>query len=654
MSAALWNRLALVFAAGGMAVLCALLAGTLFVPLFVRRTFVSRETKEGVAQGRSDVVPMGGGFILLTAVSVVVLTFWYWDQIRAGYAGCFLIAFWGFGLLGFLDDCSKVARHGYSDQLKLLLQLTVSFVFAVAFYIYALRFVPDLEVGLLTLPFVGDVSLGPFYVPFAMAFLFYVSNAVNITDGFNGLAGGTGAVVALGFAVVTFLIGAHELQQAALRGLTDTHTIAPRMFALSLMSAGLAGSLVGYLYFNFHRGSIYFGDTGSMALGASLAFLALFSRTEFLMLVIGGVYFAEAGSVFLQKLWIAGCNRLVDPLMLARMEPTRPFVIAPLHHHFEHLVLRELEEAGDDRGAHRPRVRRRLTLLAWTWGLVFALIGVFAQYGRYRGDQSLFNWLCVLGVLAIGVLLGAGVFTRFLYDCYFIGPDETGATLTLYRGVPLRCGRRLFARYQPTDIPLSALGYLEQRTGLFRLFFSRVDARTAFGLLHFGCAEQAEGSTRRRHLEQALSFWSQVPRNRFLVAARHDVLAHMATCYRELGRPAQAVACLEELYAGTNRADAVAQIEAMSQEALTAAEQAWSRWQARTSEREDLLRADALHCHEELLRLMTFRYERARRVLERLPRDADRRDAVERQVKTLAEALPLVDDRCRQLAGGRA
>jgi phospho-N-acetylmuramoyl-pentapeptide-transferase len=638
----LWQRLALVCAAGGVGLLVSLLAGTLFVPLFVRRMFVSREAKEGVAKGRQDIVPMGGGFILLAGASAVVLTFGALHEIRKGYAACFLILFWGFGLLGYLDDCSKAARHGYGDRLKVLLQVTVTMVFAVAFYLYGLYKVPESDLGIVTLPFIGELGLKVGYVAFVMVFLFWVSNAVNITDGFNGLAGGTGAVVALAYVAVTFLSGVNALALGGPQSLT-----AARMFALSLISAGIGGSLIAYLYYNFHRGSIYFGDTGSMALGGALAFLALFSRTEFLLLVIGGVFFAEAASVFLQKTWIAACKKLVDPLMLARMEPTRPFVIAPLHHHFEHLILREVEAAGGDESAERPAVRRRLTLLAWAWSAGFALVGVLAQWGRMPGQERLYDWLCVLGVAAIGVLLGIGVATRFLYDCYFIGPNGAGSdTLTLYRGVPLRLGRwRLFTVYQRTGIPLERLGYLERRTGLFRLFFSRVDARTAFGLLHFGCAAGLAGDARAQALAQALSFWGQVPRNRFLAAARQDVLLHMAQCHRELGASADAVECLEELYSGTGSPDAVGLIEEISQQALAAAE---ADWATRDATSREACRAS----HGQLLRLLRFRHERARRVLERLAPDDAERAAVAAQVASLEAALPLIAERCRVLETG--
>lgn len=661
MSVELWQRLAAVFAAAGTGVICALLFGTAVVPLFRRVGFVSRESRIGVAGGRQDRVAMGGGFILLLGVTATVLLFTAVLQIRRGYAGVFLIAFWGFGLLGWLDDRSKAKRSGFSDRAKIVLQTAVTLLFAVVFQLYVSQYIKEPsalgaarrlsmgDLGLLNLPFVGHISLGLGYVPFVMLFLFWVSNAVNITDGFNGLAGGTGAIVALAYAVVTFLIGAAELHTTGDTG------IARRMFALSVMSAALSGSLVAYLYFNFHKGVIYFGDTGSMALGAALAFLALFSRTEFLFLVIGGVFFIEAGSVFLQRLAVACCQRFADPLMLARMEPVRPFVIAPLHHHFEHLMMREWERQHDQRETEpqaRERIRRRITVAAWKLSLVFAALGVLAQYGLYRSWRWLYDWSCVVGVLLGLVALAAGVLTRLLYDCYFIGPDEADPELlTLYRGIPYRfLGRRLFHVYERTDIPVSRLGSFEQRTGLLRLLSSRVDARTWFGLLHYQCAERTSGEQRRQHIQAALRFWGEVPRDRFLVASRENVLYHMAECYRAEGEYGKAVECLNLLYRRGGHEAALSAIEELERESLAAAESAYAAWAAAPDD--DHRRQAALATHEQLLDLLRMRFRDALEVRERMDGgggEPEERIALDHQIELLQSALDVTAGRCDRL-----
>ncbi|MBI2298361.1 MAG: hypothetical protein HYU66_05310 [Armatimonadetes bacterium] len=667
MSGVLLNRLAVVLAAGGVSLIASLLCGIAVVPCFRRLGFVSRESKKGVAHARRDEVAMGGGFILLLGVTLTILAFTAFEQIRRGYALCFLIVFWGFGLLGFLDDRSKVLAKGYAARWKAVLQLSVAILFVVCFQLYVSRFVRDAELaggpsrvamgdlGVITLPFVGNVPLGVLYLPFIIAYLFAVSNAVNVTDGFNGLAGGTGAMTALAYAVVSFLIGVYEQNTSGDTG------IGRRMFALSAMSSAVAGSCIAYLYFNFHRGCIYFGDTGSMALGAALAFLALFSRTEFLFCVIGGVFFVEAGSVFLQQLSVA-LDKLKDKALVPANEPARPFLVAPLHHHFEHLKMREL----GDRAELRAEVRRCITIRAWRLAAVFAVFGVAAQYGLYRSWPALYDWSCVAGVLLGAAILAYAVYTRFRYDCYFLGPDREDPTLlSLYRGVPWTFfGRRLYEVYERSGIPLSRLGYLEQRIGLLRLLFSRIDARTWFGLVHFEYAERGDPGTCREHYQLALSFWERVPREPFLVAGREDVLQHMAACYHDAGRYAKAVESLETLVRHLDgqapARDLARRVDAIQAEALSRAEGAYAEF---ASDHDcDDCRQRALAAHEELqgvFRLILQRCERVRKSLDgRLDAVPDERAALDSQITRVRAALEVAEDRCRRLqpapAGGAA
>lgn len=654
MSAVLLNRLAVVLAAGGVSLIVSLLCGMAVVPCFRRLGFVSRETRKGVASGRKDEVAMGGGFILLLGVTLTVLAFTAFEQIRRGYALCFLIVFWGFGLLGLLDDRSKVLAKGYAARWKAILQLSVAIAFVISFNYYVSTYVlePKMgvamgDLGVITLPFVGNVPLGVVYWPFVIAYLFGVSNAVNVTDGFNGLAGGTGAIAALAYAVVTFLIGVYEQNTIGDTG------IGRRMFALSAMSSAVAGSCIAYLYFNFHRGCIYFGDTGSMALGAALAFLALFSRTEFLFCVIGGVFFVEVSSVFLQQLSVA-LDKLKDKALRPCNEPARPFLIAPLHHHFEHLKLREL----GDRAELRAQVRRGITIRAWLLAASFAVIGVVAQYGLYRSWPALYDWACVAGVVLGAAILAYAAFTRFRYDCYFLGPDrDDPSLLALYRGVPwVFAGRRLYEVYERSGIPLSRLGYLEQRIGLLRLLFSRIDARTWFGLVHFEYAEHGDAGTCREHYQEALSFWERVPREQFLVPGREDVLQHMSVCYHSAGHYAKAAESLETLvrHLGEGQPlsrDLVRRVDAIQAEALSKAEGAYAEY---VSDNEcEACRERTLAALDELqgvFRLILQRCERMQSSLDgRLDAVPDERSALESQIARVRAALEVADDRCRRL-----
>jgi len=647
MSAEMMERLATVFCAGGAALLVTLVCGAVLVPALKNAEFVSKETKEGVAKARRDTVPMGGGFILWAGVSVVILVLTWLEQIRRGYAACFLIAFLGFGLLGLLDDLSKVRARGYSDKVKVLLQVSVTLTFAVCFYWYYSRYVNPYQLDYLMIPFIGNVRLGLLVVPAVMAFMFFVTNAVNITDGFNGLAGGTGAVVALAYAVVTFLIGASEWANTG--GETE---IAIRMFALSRISAVVAGSLIAYLYFNYIRGAVFFGDAGSMSLGAALAFLAVFSRTEFLLAVIGGVFFSEALSVFVQRMAVVLSQRMLERSVQETTEPFRPFVIAPLHHHFEHLLMREEESRGREGAEVRAAVRSRITRSAWTIGLFFALCGMLAEYGAYRRWTGVYNWSCAAGALLIVAVLSYGVLTRYLYDTYYIGPDrEHPDTLTLYRGVPWKLfGRRLSHCYERTEIPIAQLGFLEQRTALFRLLYNRVDARVAFGLLHYEVGRRGQNGETADHYARALGFWEQVPLNRYLTHQRHEVLEQMAVAYTTLGRHAKAVEVLELLYRETDHKQVVEQLKTVETTAREAAETTWETWSTTPA---DEVRGEALAAHQELLNLLRIRYERARRVLDRyrngVALDPEGRAPVERQAAELEQALAIIAERCDRL-----
>ncbi len=642
MDGELWGRLASLFYAAGLGLIASLASGLVLVPWLQRRQFVSRETKQGVRQGKRDEVPMGGGFILLVGLTVAVLLLTGLEQIRRGYTACFLLGFWGFALLGYLDDRSKARAAGYSEKLKIALQVLVTLGFALSFYWYAKRIAKMPDVGLLHLPFVGYAPLGWLYVPFASLFMFYVSNAVNMTDGFDGLAGGVGAVIAAAYAVVCFLIGA-----SALHVLGDTAAANPeasevmrRMFALSLIASALAGSLIAYLYFNYARGMVYFGDTGSMALGAAIAFLALFSRTEFLLIIVGGVLFVEATSSALQRGWVALQRRCLEPGAAAVGEPWLPLVMAPLHHHFEHLLCREREARGEDRADLERVVRRQLTRAAWLLATTFAVLGVAAQYAHYRRAAGWYEFCCLAGLLLIALVLLTGVATRLRYDCYFFAPDRLdGSTLTLYRGLPLRRWHEL---YEPTTIRLGELRRFEARAALYRPLGSRVDARLALGSAHLDAAERDDRAT---HLAAAARVLEQVPLSRFLVASRLGAAEELADAYRELGRPSDAVRVLEFLARTTGRAELAEQAAAIGQAVLEAAEASYAAW--RDAPDRDA-RETALAAHEQLRLLVIQRRDRA---LQLHLAGADGAEPSE-SLQVLEQAVAAAEERRRRLTEG--
>jgi phospho-N-acetylmuramoyl-pentapeptide-transferase len=230
----------------------------------------------------------------------------------------------GFAAIGLIDDLRKV-RRGSNLGLRARERLAAQGILAAGIGWYVYDAVPG--GASLLLPWVGRISLGWLYVPFAVLFVLGFVNAANLADGLDGLAGGLTAITAGTYAVV-----------AARAGWPD----------LGLLGAGVAGACVGFLWFNAHPAQVFMGDTGSNALGAVLAALALLTKTELLLVVVGAVFVAEALSVLAQVAYFKGTGG------------RRIFRMSPLHHHFELAGWTETQT-----------VTR-----FWLLGLLAALIGV--------------------------------------------------------------------------------------------------------------------------------------------------------------------------------------------------------------------------------------------------------------------------------------
>ena len=203
-----------------------------------------------------------------------------------------------FGLIGFLDDYTKIAKkenEGLTPRQKLLLQ--VLFSIGIAVYMMLTHRTEVL------IPFAKVwISLGILYIPFVIFVEVAMSNSVNLTDGLDGLASGVTAVVGLCFAVIGFRTG---------------------NLVMTVSGAAIAGALCGFLIYNHYPAKIFMGDTGSMALGGVLSAMAIVSGTEFLLPIAGLIYVLEALSVIIQVLYFR------------RTGGKRFFRMAPLHHHFE-------------------------------------------------------------------------------------------------------------------------------------------------------------------------------------------------------------------------------------------------------------------------------------------------------------------------------
>jgi phospho-N-acetylmuramoyl-pentapeptide-transferase len=222
----------------------------------------------------------------------------------------------GFGAVGFLDDYLKITKkssEGLHGKLKLLGQVTISLV--IVLFIY---FNGNEHTTLLYLPFLKNavMDLGVLYIPFGVFVLVAWTNAVNLTDGLDGLAIGLVIMVGIAFAILTYITGradyADYLQVPYL----------PESSELPVYCFALVGASVGFLWFNSHPAEVFMGDTGSLVLGGVLGVISLMIKKEILLVIIGGVFVIETLSVIIQ-------------VVSFKMTGKRVFKMAPLHHHFE-------------------------------------------------------------------------------------------------------------------------------------------------------------------------------------------------------------------------------------------------------------------------------------------------------------------------------
>lgn len=264
---------------------------------------------------------MGGVLIVLCTVVAQFLARPLTDHVII-----MLFATIGFGLIGFLDDFIKVVARrslGLRAREKLVAQFGVATL--VTLYSFA-------RVGTeLIVPFWGQTVALPalFYIPFTVLVLVGVVNAVNLTDGLDGLAAGSTAISSTAFAIIFLLLGQDDL---------------------SVFNGAVAGACLGFIWFNGPPAQVIMGDTGSFALGAALATGAVLSRTTLFLPIIGGLFLLETLSVILQVLYFRATKG------------RRLFRMAPLHHHFELM------------GWAESKVMIRFVLLS----LVFSVLGLYA------------------------------------------------------------------------------------------------------------------------------------------------------------------------------------------------------------------------------------------------------------------------------------
>lgn len=258
--------------------------------------------------------PTMGGVLILLAVAVSTLL---WADLSNGYVWAVLIVTLGFGAIGFLDDYLKLGRRshrGLSGRLKLLMQSALALL-ATLWIMSITR--GELDTALV-FPFfkTAIIDLQWFFIPFAMFVMVGSSNAVNLTDGLDGLAIMPVAIAAATFAVIAYLVGNAMFANYLL----IEHV--PRSGELSVVCAALVGASLGFLWFNAPPAMVFMGDTGSLATGGALGAISVVIKNEVVLVIVGGLFVLEAISVIVQ----VGSFKLTGK---------RVFRMAPLHHHFE-------------------------------------------------------------------------------------------------------------------------------------------------------------------------------------------------------------------------------------------------------------------------------------------------------------------------------
>ncbi len=283
--------------------------------------------------------PTMGGLMLLCGIVGASLL---WANLSSVYVWVVLLVTLSFGAIGFYDDYLKVTKQshlGFSGKLRLLVEFTIAGI--AAFTIMWAGQQP--MASSLTFPFVKDfvINLGIFFVPFAAFVMVGAANAVNLTDGLDGLAIVPVMVAAASFGVIAYLAG-----NAVFADYLQVH-FTPGTGELSVVLGAVIGAGLGFLWFNAPPAAIFMGDTGSLALGGLIGTIAVATKHEIVLAIIGGLFVVEALSVIIQVGWF-------------KLTGKRVFLMAPIHHHFEKLGWTESQ----------------VVIRFWIIAVILALIGL--------------------------------------------------------------------------------------------------------------------------------------------------------------------------------------------------------------------------------------------------------------------------------------
>ncbi|MGB5777955.1 phospho-N-acetylmuramoyl-pentapeptide-transferase [Allopontixanthobacter sediminis] len=260
--------------------------------------------------------PTMGGLMILIAVLLAMLL---WMDLTNPFVWACMAVTAGFGIVGFLDDYDKVTKNshkGVSGRVRLLMEFGVA---GVASWLIVSQINTDLYV-----PFFSDrvIPLGPFYYIFAATVMVGFGNAVNLTDGLDGLATMPVIIASGTFAIIAYLVG--RADYSAYLGIPHV----PGAGEMAIFCAAIMGAGLAFLWFNAPPAAVFMGDTGSLALGGALGAIAVATHHEIVLLIVGGLFVVEVASVIIQVFWFKRTGK-------------RIFRMAPIHHHFEQLGWKE-------------------------------------------------------------------------------------------------------------------------------------------------------------------------------------------------------------------------------------------------------------------------------------------------------------------------
>ncbi|MCM3441201.1 phospho-N-acetylmuramoyl-pentapeptide-transferase [Metabacillus halosaccharovorans] len=310
-----------------MGFLISVLLSPIIIPFLRRLKFGQSIREEGPKshQKKSGTPTMGGVMIIISIIITTIVMTGKFSQLSVEMYLLLFVTF-GYGLLGFLDDFIKVVMKrnlGLTSRQKLLGQVIIAVIFYLVFTQYG--FSTEISIPGTSVSF----DLGWGYVILVIFMLVGGSNAVNLTDGLDGLLSGTAAIAFGAFAVLAWNQSQYDV---------------------AIFSVAVVGAVLGFLVFNAHPAKVFMGDTGSLALGGAIVTIAILTKLEILLVLIGGVFVIETLSVIIQVISFKTTGK-------------RVFKMSPLHHHYELVGWSEW----------------RVVVTFWTVGLLFAVLGIYIE-----------------------------------------------------------------------------------------------------------------------------------------------------------------------------------------------------------------------------------------------------------------------------------